>query len=91
MAEKVGTSAPPDVGVTNAPDVGAEMKVDAVKQSAPRKKLVTFQMNQKWELTIGGKIVAVFMPGESKVLDDWIPNHPDFAAFKELFVVQEVI
>jgi len=91
MEGKVGTETPPDVGVTVAPDVGVEAPVNVVQQSAARKVLVTFQRNQKWELTLGGAIVAVFGPGETKVLDDWIPNHPDFAAYAELFVVQEVL
>lgn len=85
---KVGVTTPPDVGVTDAPDVGAERPAEMVAKSD--KIRLSFQRNCKFELTIQGKVVAIFMPGETKVVDRWIAEHRDFVVYKELFAVQEV-
>lgn len=78
-SSKVGVTDPPDVGSNESPEI------------MPAMKLMTLQRNWKQEITLDGKIVCVFMPGESKVVESWVPAHRDFAAYKDYFVVQEVL
>lgn len=65
-------------------------KIEEAKKPVRQKYRLSYQRNQRWELTIGGRIAAVFEPGEVKEVDAGVVEHPDFAAFKELFTVQEV-
>jgi hypothetical protein len=76
-----------NVGVTDPPDVGSNKTPDV----APTMKLLSLQRNWKQEITIEGKVVAIFMPGETKAVEAWIPAHRDFEAIKDYFVVQEVL
>jgi hypothetical protein len=86
----VGEDAPPDVGTSDSTGAVGVSAPAAVQQSVARQVRLTYQRTQKLELTLGGKIADVFMPGDSKVVDDWIINHPDFPAYADQFSVQEV-
>ena len=80
-SSKVGVTDPPDVGSNESPDVAP--KSDMV--------LMSFQRNWKFELTLDGKVAEIFQPGESKQVARWKAEHRDFAAYADMFVVQEVL